>query len=70
MGSSLAPCATHLRMSSAPEWIRLERFQGRSPASLPDTTQIKEVASLKSAERTRIVAACFVRGLTQSDSTE
>ena len=29
------------------EWVWLERFQGRSPASLPDATEFQEVASLR-----------------------
>jgi len=29
------------------EWIWLERFQGRSPSSLPDTTQFKNMAELR-----------------------
>ena len=50
------------------EWIWLERFQGRSPSSLPETTQYPDVASL--GERwgefePRLLS--FVRGLTQSD---
>ena len=50
------------------EWLWLERFQGRSPSSLPDTTQYSDVASL--GERwgefePRLLS--FVRGLTQSD---
>jgi uncharacterized damage-inducible protein DinB len=50
------------------EWLWLERFQGRSPSSLPDTTQYPAVASL--GERwgefePRLLN--FARGLTQSD---
>src|SRR5712664_1886528 len=50
------------------EWMWLERFQGRSPASLPDTTQFKDVASLQerwNEHETRLLG--FVRGLTHTD---
>jgi len=44
-----APCAIHLDIFSAPKWLWLERFQGRSPASLPDTAQFKDLAGLRNA---------------------
>jgi len=50
------------------EWLWLERFQGRSPSSLPDTTQYSDVASLGGRWgefEPRLLS--FVRGLTQSD---
>jgi uncharacterized damage-inducible protein DinB len=50
------------------EWIWLERFQGRSPASLPDVTHFTDIESLKEswAEfEPRLLS--FVRGLTQQD---
>src|SRR5216684_3307335 len=46
MGSSFGSVRDTLGHIFGAEWIWLERFQGRSPASLPDTTQFKDVASL------------------------
>ncbi len=68
MGSSFGSVRDTLAHVFGAEWIWLERFQGRSPASLPDTTQFKDVASLKerwSEHETRLLG--FVRGLAQSD---
>ena len=50
------------------EWIWLERFQGRSPASLPDTAQFPDLQSLgeRWGEHTPRLMN-FVRGLSQSD---
>jgi uncharacterized damage-inducible protein DinB len=50
------------------EWLWLERFQGRSPSSLPDTTQYADVATLGGRWgefEPRLLN--FARGLTQSD---
>jgi len=50
------------------EWIWLERFQGRSPASLPDASEYVDLASLRqrwSEFEPRLLG--FVRGLTQAD---
>jgi uncharacterized damage-inducible protein DinB len=50
------------------EWIWLERFQGRSPASLPDSTQFTDIAGLRTCwdeQETRLLT--FVRGLRQED---
>jgi len=68
MGSSFSSVRDTLAHIFGAEWLWLERFQGRSPASLPDTTQYEDAASL--GERwgefePRLVS--FVRGLTQSD---
>jgi len=68
MGSSFSSVRDTLAHIFGAEWIWLERFQGRSPASLPDTTQYSDVATL--GERwgefePRLLS--FVRGLTQSD---
>jgi len=68
MGSSFDSVRDTLAHVFGAEWIWLECFQGRSPASLPDTTQFKDVASLKerwNEHETRLLS--FVRGLTQSD---
>jgi uncharacterized damage-inducible protein DinB len=68
MGSSFGSVRDTLGHIFGAEWIWLERFQGRSPASLPDTTQFKDAASLLerwNEHETRLLT--FVRGLTQTD---
>src|SRR5258708_13176632 len=47
MGSSFGSVRDTLGHIFGAEWIWLERFQGRSPASLPDTPQFKDVASFQ-----------------------
>ena len=50
------------------EWVWLERFQGRSPASLPNAAEFQDVASLQqrwNEHESRLLG--FVRGLTQAD---
>jgi len=50
------------------EWIWLERFQGRSPSSLPDTTQFTDVPGLRAHwDQLEARLLTFVRGLTQTD---
>jgi uncharacterized damage-inducible protein DinB len=68
MSSSFPSIRDTLAHIFGAEWIWLERFQGRSPAGLPDATQYPDVATL--GERwgefePRLLN--FVRGLTQSD---
>jgi uncharacterized damage-inducible protein DinB len=68
MGSSFSSVRDTLAHIFGAEWIWLERFQGRSPSSLPDTTQYHDISTL--GERwgefePRLLN--FVRGLTQSD---
>lgn len=68
MGNSFSSVRDTLAHIYGAEWIWLERFQGRSPASLPDTTQYPDAATL--AERwgelePRLLQ--FVRQLTQID---
>src|SRR6267142_1409882 len=68
MGSSFSSVRDTLAHIFGAEWIWLERFQGRSPSSLPDVTQYPDIATL--GERwgefePRILN--FVRALTQSD---
>jgi len=68
MGSSFSSVRDTLAHIFGAEWIWLERFHGRSPSSLPDTTQFPDVAAL--GERwgefePRLLS--FVRNLTQSD---
>src|SRR5438445_13712062 len=68
MGSSFGSVRDTLGHIFGAEWIWLERFQGGSPASLPDTTQFKHVASL--LERWNELESRqrgFVRGLTEAD---
>src|SRR5713226_133079 len=68
MGSSFGSVRDTLAHIFGAEWIWLERFQRRSPSSLPDATQYSDIASL--GERwgefePRLLT--FVRALTQSD---
>src|SRR6202047_46804 len=68
LGSSFTSVRDTLAHIYGAEWLWLERFQGRSPASLPDTTQYPDIASR--GERwgefePRLLN--FARGLTQSD---
>jgi uncharacterized damage-inducible protein DinB len=68
MGNSFSSVRDTLAHIFGAEWIWLERFQGRSPSSLPDTTQYPDAASL--GERwgefePRLLN--FVRGLTPND---
>ena len=68
MGSSFGSVRDTLGHIYGGEWVWLERFQGRSPSSLPDTTQFKDLASLRerwSELEPRLLG--FVRGLTQTD---
>jgi len=68
MGSSFSSVRDTLAHIYGAEWIWLERFQGRSPASLPDTTQFPDIASLgeRWGEHTPRLLG-FVRGLKQGD---
>ena len=68
MGSSFPSVRDTLAHIFGAEWIWLERFQGRSPAGLPDTAQYPDATTL--SERwgefePRLVT--FVRSLTQAD---
>ncbi|HLZ93601.1 MAG TPA: DinB family protein [Candidatus Acidoferrum sp.] len=68
MASSFSSVRDTLAHIFGAEWIWLERFQGRSPSSLPDTTQYPDVAAL--GERwgefePRLLN--FARNVTQSD---
>jgi uncharacterized damage-inducible protein DinB len=68
MGSSFGSVRDTLGHIFGAEWIWLERFQGRSPSSLPDATQFEDLASLKerwNEHEARLIG--FVRGLTQAD---
>ena len=68
MGNSFSSVRDTLAHIFGAEWIWLERFQGRSPSSLPNTAQYSDVASLGDRWgefEPRLLN--FVRGLTQSD---
>jgi uncharacterized damage-inducible protein DinB len=68
MASSFSSVRDTLAHIYGAEWVWLERFQGRSPSSLPDTTQFADVASLQerwSEHEGRLLS--FVRGLKQVD---
>jgi uncharacterized damage-inducible protein DinB len=68
LGSSFSSVRDTLAHIYGAEWIWLERFQGRSPASLPDVTQFPDIKSLgeRWGEHTPRLMN-FVRGLTQND---
>jgi uncharacterized damage-inducible protein DinB len=68
LGSSFSSVRDTLAHICGAEWIWLERFQGRSPASLPDTTQFNDVASLQThwnEVEARLLK--FVREIKQAD---
>ena len=68
LGSSFGSVRDTLTHIYGAEWLWLERFQGRSPSSLPDISQFNDVASLQerwTEFEPRLLN--FVRGLTQSD---
>jgi uncharacterized damage-inducible protein DinB len=68
MGSSFGSVRDTLAHVCGAEWIWLERFQGRSPASLPDSAECTDVESLRAKwaeQEARLLA--FVGKLTQED---
>ncbi len=68
LGSSFSSVRDTLAHICGAEWIWLERFQGRSPSSLPDASQFADVPSLRAhwdELETRLLK--FVHGLTQQD---
>jgi uncharacterized damage-inducible protein DinB len=68
LGSSFSSVRDTLAHIYGGEWIWLERFQGRSPASLPDVNQFTNLASLRGRwleHEARLLG--FARGLTQAD---
>ena len=68
LGSSFSSVRDTLAHIYGAEWVWLERFQGRSPSSLPDTRQFLDVASLRERwleHETRLLG--FVRGLKQAN---
>jgi uncharacterized damage-inducible protein DinB len=68
MGSSFGSVRDTLAHVYGGEWVWLERFQGRSPSSLPDTKQFENMASLRERwDKLEARLLPFVRGLTQTD---
>jgi uncharacterized damage-inducible protein DinB len=68
LGSSFGSVRDTLGHICGAEWIWLERFQGRSPASLPDVSECSDVDSLRkkwAEQEARLLA--FVGKLTQED---
>jgi len=68
MGSSFSSVRDTLAHIFGAEWVWLERFQGRSPASMPDVTQFADLASLRKAwleQEERLLK--FVAALKQED---
>ena len=68
LGSSFPSLRDTLVHICGAEWVWLERCHGRSPASIPDISQVRSMAALREhwkpqAERLLI----FIRGLTQDD---
>src|SRR5450631_1203156 len=68
LGSSFSSVRDTLAHICGAEWIWLERFQGRSPSSLPDASQFPDVASLQARwDELEGRLLKFVHGLTQED---
>jgi uncharacterized damage-inducible protein DinB len=68
LGSSFGSVRDTLAHILGAEWIWLERFQGRSPASLPDVSQYSEIDTLRerwTEQEGRLLN--FVGKLTQED---
>lgn len=68
MGSSFGSLRDTIAHIYGAEWVWLERFQGRSPSSLPDVKEFQDVPSLK-AKWIELEARLlgFVGRLTQED---
>ncbi|HEY2461934.1 MAG TPA: DinB family protein [Candidatus Acidoferrum sp.] len=68
LGSSFPSVRDTLAHIHGAEWIWLERFQGRSPSSLPDSAQFPDVHSLKArwTEQENLLLK-FVRRVSQAD---
>jgi len=68
LGSSFSSVRDTLAHIFGAEWLWLERFQGRSPASLPEASQFPDFTSLRARWLEHESALLrFVRGLTQDD---
>jgi uncharacterized damage-inducible protein DinB len=68
MGSSFSSVRDTLAHIWGSEWLWLERFQGRSPASLPDVAQFNDVSALRARwQEDQLRLQKFVAALTQED---
>lgn len=68
MGSSFSSVRDTLAHIYGGEWLWLERFQGRSPASLPEAGQFADLASLRSRwDELESRLLRYVGGLSQAD---
>jgi uncharacterized damage-inducible protein DinB len=68
MGSSFGSVRNTLAHICGGEWVWLERFQGRSPAALPEASQYADLAVLRerwAEQEARLLS--FVSKLTQED---
>jgi uncharacterized damage-inducible protein DinB len=68
MGSSFGSLRDTMAHIYGGEWVWLERFQGRSPSSLPDVAQFQDVPNLREKwieHEGRLLG--FVGSLTQED---
>lgn len=70
MGSSFSSVRDTLAHIYGAEWIWLERFQGRSPASLPNVTDFADAPSLRERwDDLQFRLLAFVGALTQQELT-
>jgi uncharacterized damage-inducible protein DinB len=68
LGSSFSSVRDTLAHIYGAEWVWLERFQGRSPSSLPEPAQFPDIAMLRerwAEHELRLLK--YVRSLTQED---
>jgi uncharacterized damage-inducible protein DinB len=68
LGSSFSSVRDTLVHICGSEWVWLERFQGRSPATIPDSSNIQTIAALREhwkPQGERLIA--YVRKLTPDD---
>jgi uncharacterized damage-inducible protein DinB len=68
MGSSFSSVRDTLAHIWGAEWVWTERFQGRSPASLPDVNQFAEIGALRARwDEDQRRLRKFVAAVTQED---
>lgn len=68
LGSSFSSVRDTLAHIWGSEWLWLERFQGRSPSSLPDAGQFNELSSMRTRwQEDEVRLHKFVIALTQDD---
>jgi len=68
LGSSFSSVRDTLVHICGAEWVWHERFEGRSPSSIPDFSPLQTVVAVRnhwSEQEAKLVT--FVRGLTQAD---